>query len=72
MVCYRDSFTFFFYLLQTLDAKFNRNPLSIYGDEKYGYYLPTMLILSTLCKYDRLCGLVVRDPGFDSRRYQIF
>jgi hypothetical protein len=24
------------------------------------------------CRIDRLCGLVVRDPGFDSRRYQIF
>jgi hypothetical protein len=26
-------------LVQILSAKFNRNPLSIYGDEKYGYYL---------------------------------
>jgi hypothetical protein len=36
-------------------------------------------IWSTVCLWDRLCGLVVRvpgyrsrDPEFDSRRYQIF
>jgi hypothetical protein len=31
-----------------------------------------MALVTTIYVEDRFCGLVPRDPGFDSRFYQIF